>query len=53
MTIRNFLRGACTAAYRISVIALLAMIAIELSTANNYLLAIGQLIFKVVGGATS
>jgi len=47
----KFLRPACTAVYRSTVVALLLIIASELATANKFIFGIGSMLFKVIGGA--
>ena len=49
-TILRALRSCCTAAYRISVIILLLDISSNIALSNRHLLAIGSMLFKVIGG---
>jgi hypothetical protein len=50
---RGFIRAACTALYRIGVLTLLLIIAAEIAGSNKYLLAIGQMLYRVIGGPVS
>lgn len=50
---KNFLRAASTAVYRLSVLALLLVIAAEIARSNQLLFAIGSMLFKVIGGPIS
>lgn len=47
---KNFLRAAVAVVYRLSVLALLLVIAAEVARTNQVLFAIGSMLFKVIGG---
>jgi hypothetical protein len=49
----DVLRNICTASYRLSVLALLLVIASELAQQNRFIYAIGVMLFKVIGGPAS
>jgi hypothetical protein len=46
----NFLRHACTAAYRVTALLLLLVIAAQLSEASQLLAGIFTLLYKTLGG---
>jgi hypothetical protein len=47
---KNLIRATCTAVYRLAVLTLLSILVAEASHANQLLLVIGQMIYKVIGG---
>lgn len=47
----NFVRHLCTALYRTAALALLLVIAAELSETNKYIFIIAKMVYKVLGGS--